>query len=337
MAKSTSFRAADGNIRHAVYLQRYNASVVRKMLALLNRTDAEIVARLADMVGGATARQLDVTLAQIRRLNDTLTTALRTGMYENVAELAQLEAEFQLRLGQSVTGLQFEGPTLEQVRAAALSRPFQGVHLAWAKLGEHFDELGDRRAALVRDTIRRGFVEGQSVDELVRRLRGTRKLNYRDGLLETSRRTTETMVRTALNHTATAAREEVYKLNDHLIRAVRWTSTLDGRTSAVCRGRDGTLYPPGEGPRPPAHPNCRSTTTPVFKGDPDPELPTYSDWLRGQDREFVGEVLGRSKAQLFLDGNLSLDRFIDKSGREYTLAELRERDAAAFKRAGLTE
>lgn len=306
------------------------------MLALLNRTDADIVQRLQRLAGTSpTAQALEATLSEIRQLNARLDRALRSGMVEAAFELAQYEADFTRELGRAVTGISWNGPTIEAVRAAALARPFQGVHLRWANLEEHFTEGDRRRAALIRDTIRRGFLEGDSVDDIVRRLRGTRALQYRDGLLEASRRTTETMVRTALNHTATAAREEVYAVNAHLLRGVRWTSILDGRTSAVCRGRDGQIYPPAEGPRPPAHPNCRSTTVPLFKGEPDPVMPMYGEWLREQDREFIEEVLGKSKAALFLDGNLSLDRFIDSSGREYSLAQLRVRDAEAFKRAGI--
>lgn len=35
--------------------------------------------------------------------------------------------------------------------------------------------------------------------------------------------------------------------------------------SEICRARDGKIYPIDSGPRPPAHPNCRSTTAPVLK------------------------------------------------------------------------
>lgn len=322
------------SVRHAIYLQRYNASVVRRIIALLNRTDADIVRRLA-IETGETARSLEATLAEIRALNDRSQAELRQRLREASGELAGYEAGFTQRLGESVSGVSWAGPTLEQARAAALSRPFQGPHLAWANLSEHVDELGRRRGALVRDTIRRGFLEGDSVDDIVKRLRGTRALGYRDGLLEASRRTTETIVRTALTHTANAARSEVYKLNAAIISGVRWTAILDGRTSAVCRGRDGQIFPVDSGPRPPAHPNCRSTTVPVFKDEEPPKIPTYGEWLKEQDEPFVKSLLGEAKGALFLDGGLSLDRFIDNSGREYTLEELRIRDAKAFAKAGI--
>ena len=91
--------------------------------------------------------------------------------------------------------------------------------------------------------------------------------------------------------------------------------------------------------------NCRSTITYVLKGVPgstgtrasfDGQVPsdlTYDQWLRRQPREFVEGVLGRTRARLYLDGNLSVTRFVDRSGDQYTLAELRRRDPDAFRLA----
>lgn len=61
----------------------------------------------------------------------------------------------------------------------------------------------------------------------------------------------------------------------------------------------------------------------------------YSEWLPTQPRSFIEDVLGKTKARLFLDGKLSLKRFVDESGEEYTLEELAIRDRQAFIDAGL--
>jgi hypothetical protein len=66
-----------------------------------------------------------------------------------------------------------------------------------------------------------------------------------------------------------------------------------------------------------------------------PKDVTYQDWLRKQSVSFQDEVLGPTRAQLFRDGGMTLDRFVDNSGHEYTLDQLRQRDPAAFKRADL--
>jgi hypothetical protein len=57
--------------------------------------------------------------------------------------------------------------------------------------------------------------------------------------------------------------------------------------------------------------------------------------LRGKPAEFQDEILGVTKGRLFREGGLTLDRFVDSKGREYSLDELRKRDADAFEKAGL--
>jgi len=68
---------------------------------------------------------------------------------------------------------------------------------------------------------------------------------------------------------------------------------------------------------------------------PIPADTTYEQWMRKQSVEFQDDVLGKTKAKLFRDGNLPLDRFINRNGDELTLAEIAQRDAAAFRAAGL--
>ena len=136
---------------------------------------------------------------------------------------------------------------------------------------------------------------------------------------------------------------------------MEWVSTLDGRTTAICRAYDGKTFPTDSGPRPPAHPSCRSTTIPVIKSlrelgidaDEVPNASTrssmngqvsdelnYDRWLRTQKNTFQNEVLGRKKAKLFRAG-LKMDRFIDRKGNELTLDQLKQRDSAAWAKAGL--
>jgi SPP1 gp7 family putative phage head morphogenesis protein len=230
-----------------------------------------------------------------------------------------------------------------------LSRPFQGSLLHEWVAGL---EAGRRRR--LREAVRIGYTEGETVQQLVRRVRGTAAAGYRDGVLAISRRSAEVVVRTAVAHTATASREVLYEENSDLIKGVEWCSTLDLRTTPVCRARDGKVYPPGSGPRPPAHLQCRSTTVPVVRswrelGVDTSEAPpgtrasmngqvaadlTYGEWLRGQSAVAQDEVLGPTKGQLFRAGGLTMDRFVDGTGRAYTLTELRTRERAAWRAAG---
>ena len=66
-----------------------------------------------------------------------------------------------------------------------------------------------------------------------------------------------------------------------------------------------------------------------------PAKVNYSQFLKRQSTDFQDEVLGVTKGRLFRKGSLDLDRFVDKKGAEYTLAELAIRDKTAFIKAGL--
>ncbi len=63
---------------------------------------------------------------------------------------------------------------------------------------------------------------------------------------------------------------------------------------------------------------------------------SYAQWLRTQPREFIVETLGPTRAKLFLDGKLEMSKFVDmRTGRPFTIDELRAKESRAFMRADL--
>lgn len=333
----------DALTRHEVYLRRYSTATLRKVLALLKRSDTRIVERLLedDLTALSRTRQ-EKLLTDLRRVMESAYIDAEGALQVDLEALATYEGEFQTDLFKRVLPVKFDTvtPTAEQLIAAVNSRPFQGKLLK-----EVYPELTASAFRRVRDTIRAGIVEGRTTDQIVRDLRGRAAQGYKDGILAHNRRDVESVVRTAVNHTSNTAREYTYEVNDDLVKGVRWNATLDGRTTFVCMSRDGKVYEPGKGPRPPAHFNCRSSTSPVLKswrelGFGVDEVPastrasmngqvpadqTYDGWLRNQPKAFQDDVLGVRKAELFR-GGLKVDRFVDTSGQEFTLDELRKRE-----------
>jgi SPP1 gp7 family putative phage head morphogenesis protein len=211
------------------------------------------------------------------------------------------------------------------------------------------------KAAKIRDALRIGYVEGQTIDEMTRRIRGTKARQYQDGILEITRRDAETVVRTAISHTANHTRQKFYEQNNDLVKGWTFLATLDSRTSITCASLSGTKWPVGEGPMPPRHPNCRSTSTPILRSwkelgidmeelpvstrsSMDGQLPadiTFTKWLRGKPASIQDEILGATRGKLFRANKIEVDRFTDRRGNVYTLDDLRKKDAAMFERAGL--
>lgn len=57
---------------------------------------------------------------------------------------------------------------------------------------------------------------------------------------------------------------------------------------------------------------------------------TFASWFKNQDAEFQSEWLGPTRYKLYRQGDYTLDRFVDPRGREYTISELKQKDAKTF-------
>jgi SPP1 gp7 family putative phage head morphogenesis protein len=350
-------------VRHSIYLQRYSTNTASKMLKLLAKTDADIVAQLQALdskifTSPLTVERLDSLLESIRTINTKVYNKLYDALEAGLKDLALHETAFQANNIQApvvIASMEVITPPMAQVYAATMARPFSG-----RLLKEWVSDLDASTFTRLRDAVRMGVLEGQTIAQIVQRVKGTRAMGYKDGILEISRRGAEALVRTAVNHTVNVARDQVYQANSGLIKGIQWVSTLDGRTSSICQSRDGKVFPLASGPRPPAHINCRSSTAPVLKSWADlgidaKEFPettrasmndasmngqvaaseTYQTWLQKQPATFQDDVLGKTKGKLFRDGGMPLDRFVDRNGASLTLDQLRAKDAAAFKAAGV--
>lgn len=361
----------DRAVAHQVDLAKYTNGVVRRIIAVLNRSDSRLAAELQAAVdrageGSFSAQRLESLLASVRSL---LASSYGEVGREFTAELASFtaaEADFQIQtLREALPATVAVGAvSVEQVVAAALARPFQGVLLR--------DVLADveaQTAKKIRQAIAQGVVESRTTQQIVRDVIGTRARGYADGLLNRSRRDVEAIVRTAVSHTAGVVQDNVMEANADILKALKWSSTIDLRTSSSCRVRDGKLYHPAthkpighsipwlSGPGR-LHWQCRSASVPVLKswremgidldGDSNlsgtrssldgqvPQETTYAEWIKKQPFSRQVDVLGESRAKLLRDGNLSMEDLYSQRGQYLTLAQLQEKNAAAFKRAGLS-
>lgn len=372
MPTSVNDNLVDQAIDHAISLNRFSNGAVRRIVSLLNQTDKELQLAIAEALlrlpaDSFTVQRLETLLGSVKALNASAMRAVEAALEGEMRDLADFEAAFQVNSLQAAfpqearAFVQFQRVTPEQAYAAAMARPFQGGLLRdWTK------SLEDSRAAKVREAIRQGYVQGQTTDQIVRKIIGTKANGYRDGVIDRSRRDVESVVRTALSHTAEVAREKTIEANGDIIKAVRWVSTLDSRTSEACRVRDGKTYTPEDhkpiGHKVPwlqgagrLHFCCRSTSVPVTKSWEELGLPfeelspstrasmdgqvsaetTYSKWLQRQSRARQEEILGVTRAALVRDGKLPVDELYSDRGAYLTIEQLRAKYAETFKRAGL--
>ncbi|WP_439259496.1 minor capsid protein [Lonepinella sp. BR2930] len=192
--------------------------------------------------------------------------------------------------------------------------------------------------------IRQGMLDGKATSELILESKN---------LLASSKRWAETLVRTAVMKVHDQAQQALRDENLDIIKGEQHISTLDTRTSEVCRVRDGKSWDLNKKPigdhdlpyqRPPIHPGCRSTLRLITKswqelGIDAEEIPestkasmdgqvkeslNYEDWLKGKSPEEQDAVLGKGKADLWRRGVITFRDMLDQSGRPLTLAQLQD-------------
>jgi SPP1 gp7 family putative phage head morphogenesis protein len=208
-----------------------------------------------------------------------------------------------------------------------------------ATLQSSFRRLAGKQAEVFTKEVRNGLLLGESSDKIARRLRRQ--------LIAVPNNQIKAMVRTSVNQVANAASQAVYSQNQEITKRYRYIATLDSRTSAICRALDGRTFKYNEGPTPPQHFNCRSTTVPIvdYKGlkisPPKPGkrrssgglVPAnqhYGQWLFDQSKEVKADVLGASKVPYFnmlsrkYGPSVAIRKFVSADGTEKTLAELKQ-------------
>lgn len=259
----TLFDAAN---RHQTFLIRFGGSSARGILKLLAQAEADAVkilearvtrlgplARQAAGRGGVTSRRLNALIKALRAQSNDLRIALSGALKTDLQDLANLEISLVDRRLNEAIGIDMGNlrPAPEKLRAL-----ISGGQMRGRTIKQWFKKLTVERLGRLESAIRLGVVEGDTAPQIARR--------YRQ-LTGATRRAAEALVRTSVNHVGNQARELMYEANADIINLLRWTATLDDRTSLICSARDGRTYKINEGPRPPAHVSCRSLMTPVTK------------------------------------------------------------------------
>ena len=346
----------DRSVRHQIGVQHVGSDILIKLFPVINKADRKIMSLISDrestLAGPLASERMSRLLKRIAEINQEAHVELGAGLRKELRELVSFEAEFQKSL--------IEDELPEQVdvlapAALALGAVVTGKFFEGRRLNEWLMDLRAARQRTIRTTVRRGMDAGDTARQIVRRLRGNRQFQFRDGILERNRRSLEALIRTSVTFAAGAARHEFAKANSRIIERVMWTAVLDNRTCAECAGLDGRTWPVLEARQPPAHANCRCTLVAVTRswralGIPRDDIPagtrasmtgrvpnttTYNDWLRNQSAKIQDEALGPTRGALFRRGGLRIDKFTKRNGDRLNLDQLRAREATAFKRAGI--
>lgn len=149
----------------------------------------------------------------------------------------------------------------------------KAINTKWS--AEHFsDRVWNNKDALIthlNTTMPVQFVRGRTASQVSRDLAHSLNVDY-----NSARR----LVRTEMNHISNQATVDSYKASE-VVDQYEYLSTLDNRTSDICRELDGRVFELKQAQSgvnlPPMHPNCRSTTIPYFGEDTPDSLRTARD------------------------------------------------------------
>lgn len=362
----------DALIRRQVNLQRFSGTLAADIVRLLDSVSADLrqllVERLASIVeldfGPSTTSRLRVLEGAIEKIRRDAFSGAASMWDEQMRALAKSEVAFLREALDDFSPVRLDTvlPTASQLGAIVSQQPFEGKVLRdWAS------NMADADLERIMSSIRIGMAQGENTQSIVRRIVGTSEFGGSDGVLQIARNDAFAITKTAVNHVANAASQAWVEANDDVFTEEAYVATLDARTTPECRALDGQVFPVGKGPKPPIHFGCRSRRIPIIGGSlignrpatkatenalkglskteraakikeltgQVPAATNYQQWLSSQSAAFQDEVLGPERAALFREGGLTLDRFVSKSGDQFTLDQLRKREPRAFRRAGV--
>ena len=354
--------------QHNSYLQRLSSSSIHEILNHFDDLSLEMLKQLRDLLDDlneaekTTLTSGKYTTASLKEIQGVMTnwqqsisTILPEILDISMIALASYESAYIYKLANKKAPV-ISGKTLLN---KAKKTPYAGGQL----LDYIFPTVAESVRKKAEYVIRDGVSNGQTNQEIIQRIKGTKARNYADGLLNQTRNVIDAEVRTARAHISNNTYVETWRtLGFEFTKDI---ATLDGRTTLICASRDGRVQKlDANHQRPPYHFRCRTVqvgcdkdgkldgTRPFVadnrpvKGIPKDQRDgkigqvdantTYKEWFGRQDDSFQKEWLGPTRFKFYKEGKYSIDKFVDPiSGRNFTLKELKEKDFKSFKNFGL--
>lgn len=338
-------------IRRQIFARRFAGSQATKaektLLGIIARARARLLQEPTELQSARLALLInDISILTAEGFND-----LNVKSVADIVAFAEDELSFELRATGQHVSVSLTTPSLAQVEQAVTNAGMDApIGPQKISMQDAFDTFSAKKSKEVQQVISDGILNGRTTDQIARDVAN---------LSDRQRAQVKTLVRTATNHASAQAHKAFSEANTDVIVGDEWVATLDGNTTLICGGRDGMIFPVGEGPFPPAHFNCRSVRVPKIKdefaiddtGTKRPEVGAdgpgqvtgqtkFDGWLRRQPADFQDEYFSRftdgaEKAALFRRGKLGIQQFRDEDGVDFTLDQLRTREPLAFGKANL--
>ncbi|RJE64546.1 phage head morphogenesis protein, partial [Acinetobacter sp. JS678] len=315
-----------------------------ELLKIFNDESALMLAKLRDLLDElndseklalAGGQYTTTNLKEIRDLISQWFVAINTALPEVFAVSAIALAVYEANYMAKLFGKVDKSQKADELYTATKKIPLAGGAL----VDELLSKIAETARQRVEYAIRDGINTGMTNQQIIKRIRGTKRLKYEDGLLNSTKIDIDRTVRTIRSHISNQAYLNSFKQFD--FKYVRFISVLDGRTSKVCASLDGLVWKIDDPAKriPPLHPNCRSALVPVDKdgrligqrpfvmderkvkdipkdereqliGQLDANT-TFREFFKKTDEFFQKEWLGPKRFKLYKEGQFDFDKFFD--------------------------
>ena len=285
---------SDAYTRRQVYLLQYAQGLSNRAYANLDATTRAVVHEIQDKLEKLVGTRLLTRESQLlmTELEDAIT-QIRLAGWDKANEIieSELQALAGVEASAAVTTIQgiipavlnLKLPDSKHLNRITQTQPFEGRLLAeWLRRTENAD------IDKIVNAVKIGIVQGQTLDDIVRRVRGTAT---EAGVASHSRQQVEALVRTVVNGVQNEAKQMLYAENADVIGEEYFVATLDIRTTIVCADNDGKIFKRGQGPMPPLHFGCRSLRAPYIN----PEFWSTRGFDPSVESEFLKDFIEENK------------------------------------------
>jgi SPP1 gp7 family putative phage head morphogenesis protein len=278
---ATNDELASARIKHALEVTRFANSVAGKALAEMNATIERMIVRI-ELEKDTDPTRMTALLDDVKRVYLEGVAKLRGTLEADLKAQAAYEAEYaSAQLSGITVGANPIMASEALVWSAVMETPMDRGYI-YDEILKGFEE---GTAGKITAAIRQSVIEGDSIQALVEKLRGSYGVG---GILETEigphgkiytlvpnasgemvgvYKAAESIARTAVMHIMNTAASVTYEANADMLSGVGWSATLDEVTCIECGDLDGEVWDMfDDHPVPPAHRNCRCALVPIAKG-----------------------------------------------------------------------
>lgn len=326
----------DSSIRRQLYIEGVKQDFEEKFNSFQNEFYTELVLLFAllpvSKMDELTKKELDLLVSEIKEIEKRLFNSFYKEVEKDLSLFSNIDYDINKDMLESYSGL-----TLTEAYEENKSELFSlAVLLSSEKLFSKIENLPmpatgetwlkyllrnfNTNFSNINNTVRLGYANRHSKEETLNLITGTKNKGWKNGYFNTMRNGYNSTISTIIQHISANINGG---LSSAFYRRYIWVSILDGRTTVICRSRDGKIYVYGSGPLPPAHINCRSVIVPYNKDVVDLSNQTYYFWIKAQDAKIQNDLLGKSNAEELRKGNLSFGDFQKVNIRKIKLTDYR--------------